>query len=49
MINSHAGYRSSAITENEIERETLLPKYLNSEFIAEGYRHADMYVNIGWW
>ncbi|KYN21377.1 hypothetical protein ALC57_06303 [Trachymyrmex cornetzi] len=43
MINSHAGYRSSAITENEIERGTLLPKYLNSEFIAEGYRHADMY------
>ncbi|EGI67341.1 hypothetical protein G5I_03984 [Acromyrmex echinatior] len=49
MINSHAGYRSSAITENEIERGTLLPKYLNSEFIAEGYRHADMYVNIGSW
>ncbi|KYQ47464.1 hypothetical protein ALC60_13585 [Trachymyrmex zeteki] len=46
MINSHAGYRSSAITENEIERGTLLPKYLNSEFIAEGYRHADIFLII---
>ncbi|TGZ49447.1 Uncharacterized protein DBV15_08258 [Temnothorax longispinosus] len=45
MINSRAGQRSSAITENEIERGPLLPKYLNSEFIAECYRHADMHVD----
>lgn len=45
MINSRAGRRSSAITENEIERGPLLPKYLNSGFIAEYYRHADVPVD----
>jgi len=47
MINSRADQRSSAITENETECGTLLPKYLNSEFITECYRHVDVYVDTG--